>query len=121
MKGIYIAGPMTGHKDFNRDAFYDAEKYLTSMGYDINDIGNPARFDEVNYSADVLISETGAMEDSIAKGFDFRKTFNQDLSFLCEKAGAIYMLYGWERSGGARAEHAVASALRLEIIYQRNV
>jgi hypothetical protein len=31
---------------------------------------------------------------------------------------AIYMLRGWEQSKGARAEHAVAVWIGLEIIYQ---
>jgi len=30
----------------------------------------------------------------------------------------IYMLRGWERSKGARAEHAVAVWIGLEIMYQ---
>lgn len=119
MNGIYIAGPMTGIKNFNRDAFYDAEKYLTSMGYKVEDIGNPARWDEIEYSGDVLISETGSVHDALAKGFDLRKTFLKDVSYICSEAGAIYMLYGWERSSGARAEHALATVLGLDIIYQK--
>lgn len=30
-KRIYIAGPMTGLKDFNRDAFFDAAEYLADV------------------------------------------------------------------------------------------
>ena len=38
-----------------------------------------------------------------------------DAIFQCEM---IYMLRGWENSKGARAEHALANWIGLEIIYQ---
>jgi hypothetical protein len=60
--------------------------------------------------------------EAIAKGFDFRAAFKWD----CEKiidGDAIYMLKGWEKSPGARAEHAVAQFVKthnpsFEFMYQ---
>ena len=43
------------------------------------------------------------------------------LQNICRHADALYMLKGWEHSLGARAEHAVAVALRLPIAYEGSV
>jgi Domain of unknown function (DUF4406) len=114
---VYIAGPMSGYKNFNFDSFFAAEKYLKSLGFD--EIGNPARWDHETYGEKVNQSETGSLaEASENAGFDLRKTLNKDLSFLCTNATHIFMLKGWENSKGARAEHATANALGLDVIYQ---
>ena len=39
---IYIAGPMTGIKDFNFPAFFEAEKQLNKLGHEVY---NPAHND----------------------------------------------------------------------------
>ena len=46
-----------------------------------------------------------------------RIMLGSDLAWICREADAIAMLPGWEKSYGARAEHAVAVALDLQIIY----
>lgn len=113
--GIYIAGPMSGIPEFNHPAFFEAEKYLRSMGWE--NIGNPAAWDKTDIAPGVLVS-SGNFEESVANGFDLRKTFLKDLTYLCNEASAIFMLHGWEGSSGSRAEHAVARMLRLDFVYQ---
>lgn len=41
-----------------------------------------------------------------------RKLFKQDCIWICDNADAIALLPGWESSSGARAERALAEALR---------
>ncbi len=112
--GIYIAGPMSGIADFNHPAFNDAEKMLRSMGW--TNIGNPAAWDK--QLPEGQLQSDGGIEAAFTRGFDLRKVFLQDLTYLCNEASAIYMLHGWEGSSGSRAEHAVARMLRLDFIYQ---
>ena len=98
---IYIAGPMRGHDDGNYPAFYEAEKMLESKG--IWDTINPARLD-----------------DELSNGYgvvDFKEALKRDIDEIFE-ADAMYMLRGWERSEGARVEHALAIYLGLSIQYQ---
>lgn len=84
---LYIAGPMTGIKDYNYAAFNDAERLLKSVGYEVL---NPAR-----------------------QGFG--KEYQEYLElaiadvFACD---GIALLPNWERSPGASAEVALADALR---------
>lgn len=47
-----------------------------------------------------------------------REMLGADLSWICANATHMYMLKGWEKSSGAKAEHALAVALGLEIMYQ---
>ena len=39
---IYVAGPMRGYEEFNYPAFYEAERILESIGWDVV---NPAKMD----------------------------------------------------------------------------
>ena len=48
----------------------------------------------------------------------YRQQMKRDLVAICGKADALYMLEGWEHSPGARAEHAVAVAIKLPIRYE---
>lgn len=115
VNGIYIAGPMSGLPEFNHPAFFEAEKFLRSMGWE--NIGNPAAWDKTDLAPGTLPA-TGDFEAAVANGFDLRKTFLKDLTYLCQEATAIYLLHGWEGSSGARAEQGVARMLRLNHYYQ---
>ena len=46
-----------------------------------------------------------------------RVVMRRDLEDVLE-CHAIYMLHGWERSEGARVEHALATMLGMTILYQ---
>jgi len=105
---IYIAGPMTGYKEYNFPAFDAAKEHL---------IDNPLYELEVISPADItreLSREMGITDYSL---IPMKKYLYEDINALFE-CDAIYMLKGWENSKGARAEHALAVALDIEIFYQ---
>lgn len=142
---VYLAGPMRGIKDFNFDAFYDAEgdalRALTGFPhapqavieagipiyeqpsegevYDTDcgiTVFNPARRDHEKYGPDVNKSETGDLAD--LPDFDLREALAADLGWIANNATHIYLLDGWENSKGARVEKALAEALGLTVLYQ---
>lgn len=90
---IYIAGPMSGLIEFNRPAFMFTAEKLTGRGHTAL---NPAILPDGLLQAEY-------MDICLA---------------MLRCAHAIYLLDGWEKSAGARAEKALAEKLSLEIIYQ---
>lgn len=110
MPKIYIAGPMSGYPELNHPAFFEAQEAFEEGGWEVF---NPAALDHEVYGS------TEATEDAMLddrQGF-LRKALGSDLKWICKKADAIAMLPGWEKSLGARAEHATAVALGLQILY----
>lgn len=103
---VYIAGPMTGYQDFNFPAFDEASDLLSSRGY--RPISPADRDRKRGFD--------GA-DSSVSIDF-YRSALAWDLQQIAEKASAIYMLRGWEKSPGARAEHAAAVAVGIEVIYE---
>lgn len=94
MKKVYVAGPMTGYEDFNRQEFNDAAARLYI--YDKSAVLNPA-----------------TLPDGLTQGQ------YMDICFaMIRAADAIYLLKGYEKSKGALAELAYAEKLGLEIIKQ---
>ncbi|MDU1197483.1 DUF4406 domain-containing protein [Kluyvera ascorbata] len=90
---IYISGPMSGLVEFNRPSFMFAAAKLTGRGHVAL---NPAVLPDG-------LTQPQYMDICLA---------------MLRCAHAIYLLDGWEKSAGARAEKALAEKLRLEIIYQ---
>ena len=89
---IYIAGPMTGHKDFNYPAFFEAEQRVRRFKHiPLNPArhGDPTKHDRPYY-------------------------LRRDLQMLAE-ADAIAVLPGWDESAGACMEVGIARQLRLPI------
>lgn len=102
---IYIAGPMRGYPNNNHAEFDRAEEHLLKK--EIYIPINPARIDReagVNPADDMTKLE---LRDALKRDFD--------LIFDCH---AMYMLSGWGRSDGARAEHALAIAMGMGIYYE---
>jgi len=97
---IYIAGPMRGHEEENYPAFYKAERLLEAKR--VYEVINPARMDE-EYGPEYGVNYKDALKR------DIDEIFNVD---------AMYLLRGWEKSEGARVEHALAVYLGLSIQYQ---
>lgn len=91
---IYIAGPMSGLPDFNRTAFQMAHLNLKNDGHTVL---SPA---------------------VLPDGLEQHEYMDICLAML-RCADCIYMLKGWEDSLGAKAEHALADKLGLQIEYQR--
>lgn len=96
---------MTGLPLFNFPAFDEAADRLAALGHDVI---NPAQLDR-DVGFDPSESET------VSKEF-LRDALRRDLTALCD-ADAIAMLPGWERSGGARVEWALATHLGLDVYY----
>lgn len=84
---VYLAGPMTGIPDYNRNAFFAAEKQLQDMGYTVL---NPA------YTPDGL-----EYDDYLSIGFA-----------MLDCSDAIVLLRGWERSEGAALELQRAKSMQ---------
>ncbi len=96
MKKIYVAGPMRGYPRYNFDAFYEAEKFLSSVGWDPM---NPAKTDE----------SKGFKPDSDVVTQEMMMVFiRRDVDMIIDYADAICVLPGWEKSLGATAEVALA-------------
>jgi len=100
----------------NFPAFFSAAAKLEEAGYVVF---NPAARDNQRHGTDVVKGNpTGSMEQMKKEhGFDLRVALHEDLSFICLEADCIAMIPGWQNSKGACAEHALAIALGLEIIY----
>ena len=102
MKRIYIAGPMAGVEDLNRAEFRKAVDSIwetskgAAIGFNPHQVADMLGWDEQTPVIEIASTLLGDLVD-------------------CD---AIYMLRGWENSKGARAEHAVAVWIGLEIMYQ---
>ena len=103
---IYIAGPMRGYEKNNHDAFDKAEEALSKKKV-WNPI-NPAKIDR-----DFGVNP----EDDMTK-VELREALRRDANLIFEDCECIYMLRGWERSDGAKMEHAIAVALGISIWYE---
>jgi hypothetical protein len=97
-KKVYIAGPMTGYLKLNFPAFKAAKKRLSIEGHHVI---SPA---DLN---DLFGHDDSNLDATIRRGFEAVMNVN-----------AVYMLQGWERSVGARAEHALAVWRGIEIWYE---
>lgn len=117
---IYIAGPMTGRPYFNFPDFDQATENYRRRGWFVF---SPAEHDrkllgkEVNWLPSVEDTEGPWLKWSLPNSPSLREMLGADLSFIAYEADAIHMLKGWEKSAGARAEHATASVLGLQIFY----
>jgi hypothetical protein len=92
MKVLYIAGPMTGHPDFNYPAFHAAEAQLHDRGYSVL---NPAR--------------RGIRPDWRYDDY-LRRAIADVLA-----ADGLALLPGWLASRGARTERDIATAIGLDV------
>ncbi|EEW0416974.1 TPA: DUF4406 domain-containing protein [Escherichia coli] len=91
---VYIAGPMTGYKNFNREAFHNAEEELKREGHTVL---NPAVLPDG-------LTQPQYMDICMA---------------MIRSVDVIYMLKDWQRSAGAKAELALAEKLGHVVIFQR--
>jgi hypothetical protein len=103
---------MSGIKDFNFPAFMAAAASLREQGYTVF---NPAEKDLEIHRKEIF-EGNGDVAECEAKGFSLREAMRWDMNAICD-SDAIALLPGWELSGGARAEWALAACLRLKFIY----
>jgi len=92
-KRVYVAGPMTGLKDFNYPAFNAAADALRAQGYQVE---NPA-------------------DHGIVPGAEWADYMAYDLTRL-GLCGVIALLPGWERSEGARLEVQIGHRLGMTVV-----
>ena len=92
-KRVYVAGPMTGLKDFNYPAFNTAADQLRALGYLVE---NPA-------------------DHGIVPGAEWADYMAYDLTRL-GLCGMIALLPGWERSEGAKLEVQIGHRLGMTIV-----
>lgn len=117
---VYIAGPMRGIKDFNFPKFHEVAREFRKRGHVVF---NPAERDLKKYGKKILKNAGKGNAKSVAKNFGMsemelaRDCFKSDTRWICENADGLVMLPGWKKSKGAKAEHALAEALGLKVIY----
>jgi hypothetical protein len=112
-KKIYIAGPMRGIPKFNFPAFDDAAERLYNQGWDPI---NPADIDrDQGFDVDALPADFDW--SSLPETLSLRDIIRRDVDALMG-ADAVYVLPGYERSRGSRAEIALAEWLNLDVIYE---
>lgn len=105
-QNILISGPMRGRKQFNFPTFFGHERKLKNDGHMVF---NPARRD-TDKGFDPTHME-GTQEELDNAGFDLRAALVADTTFIAGVATAIYLLPGWSKSSGARAEAALLQAI----------
>lgn len=93
----YLAGPMRGLPNYNKQAFYEAQLVLESLGYTVF---NPHVKDEAEHR----------------HPDDIRNALADDMWWICHQAEILIVLPGWEKSLGATAEMATARALPIPVI-----
>jgi hypothetical protein len=103
---IYIAGPMTGVKDFNFPLFFETEEKLKELGYEVI---NPAHNDGKTLE-EALISAGSPERPSKPWSHYMRR----DLAHVLE-VEALCVLPDWQNSKGAKLEVHVAEELGLPI------
>jgi hypothetical protein len=103
---IYIAGPMTGYKDWNFPAFFETQEALEGLGYEVV---NPAHNDGATLEEALFNSGTNDRPNN-SWGYYMRRDLPHVLA-----VDAICVLDGWRDSKGASLEVHVAEALGLPI------
>lgn len=111
-KLCYIAGPMRGIAYFNFPAFDAATIEVEALGY------TPISPADLDRDAGFDFSKLPADTDLESIGFSLLDAIDRDVDALKE-CDAIYMLQGWEKSKGARAEFALAEWMGLDVIHQQ--
>lgn len=105
MSKVYLAGPMSGYKDFNFPAFAETTALLRAEGHKVF---SPAENDYLLYGDDFLDHPERA---------SYAKCLEDDLRWICRYAEVIALLPGWEKSSGVHVEKALADVLKLEVRY----
>ena len=109
---VYISGPMTGLPGFNFPAFDKAAVTLAADGWVPL---NPAELERQEHPARDYSQYDGR---TLPPGFCLETTAYRDLEAV-RKCDAIFMLKGWEKSKGARAEKALAEWLGKQVMYEQ--
>jgi hypothetical protein len=105
---IYLAGPMRGYANFNREAFAHWAGVLRAKGHEVF---SPSENSLKLFGAAVRDNAGG---DEGQMGGDqltiSRTVFAIDLAWICTQADAVALMPGWDASMGASAEAAAGRA-----------
>jgi len=108
---IYIAGQMSGIKNYNFKEFDKAKKELLKQKYEVI---SPADLARDYLKAMQVYNKNSKLTFNDISRTDF---LTLDLLFL-DRCDTIYMLKNWEKSIGATIEFQKAKAKKMKIIYQ---
>lgn len=104
---VYIAGPMTGIKDWNFPAFFDAERQLELLGHDVI---NPAHNDGATVQEALDSAGTPDRPNQLWSWY-----MRRDLPHVMD-VDALCVLPGWQTSKGAQLEVHVAQAIGIPLM-----
>jgi hypothetical protein len=107
IKKVYIAGPMSGHDDWNFPAFFEAERQLLGMGYEVI---NPAHND--GPTVELALKSAGSPS---RPNHSWAYYMRRDLPHVLE-VDAVCVLPGWQKSNGAMLEAQVARAIGVPLM-----
>ncbi len=113
---VYLAGPMSHIPKFNFPAFMKRAELLREVGYRVF---NPAEEDirRCGYDPSEVVPDGDPKKLADRDPGFLNRALLDDFTFICTKATHMCFLPGWEKSNGAKAEHAIAVALGLKMIY----
>jgi len=123
---VYCSGPMTGHPDLNRPAFFAAEKRLTAQGHFVINLHRIGELfgsaEELSESFEFFYAIDGKdnyiLKDKLDKRASIaRAVTDADLAAV-RSCDAICLLRGWETSRGAKKELAEALAHGLTVMQE---
>lgn len=98
---VYIAGPMSGHPQFNIPAFDEAAEFLRAQGFDVV---SPAEVDGP-VAREILLKSANGDHADLPPGEGWSFYLSRDFQILADDGiEAIVTLPGWETSRGARLE-----------------
>jgi hypothetical protein len=104
---FYIAGPMSGIPHFNVPAFHRAVATLRRKHPDEVYI-SPADMDTPTMQAYALASEDGDVKDlEEVTRETWGQVLGRDVELVADHVQNMVLLYGWEKSKGARLEATV--------------
>lgn len=103
---VYIAGPMSGVKDWNYPLFFEVAQLLKTHGLEPC---NPAAHD--GETLEEALANVGTEENP---GHPWEWYIKRDLKMLLD-CDAILMLPNWKKSRGASLEHVVATAVDIPV------
>lgn len=106
-KTVYIAGPMTGIKQWNFPAFFAAEEQLSELGYNVI---NPAHNDGPDLKSALKSAGTPENPNNTWESY-----IRRDLPHVL-RSDILCLLPGWQNSRGARLEVHVAKSIGIPLM-----
>jgi hypothetical protein len=104
---------MTGIKQFNFPAFFKYADQLRSEGHEVL---SPAE-EDIARAGNEFWQHSDGTHTNLPPTINYRDCLRVDLNWIIDKAEAIALIPGWEKSSGAAVEWALAKALGLKFIY----